>query len=138
MFPLLLLGVLGGASGTYMVKNGMEQKDLTPRIFGMPATTVGIGAGLLALLLGPPGWATMGAILASTSYVAKASLDATKEGLDAMIARQVQAAIQHGGGGAPQLPPPSPPMIPDSRKPGGFLEMLTTPFRGRQEEPAPS
>lgn len=124
MFPLLLLGALGAGVGVYENKAATEAADLEPKIFGMNAQNVGIGAGLLAMLLGGPMLAPLGMSVAVGSYVSKDAMARAKQGLDQIVADAVKKQLGSPDAGGAQ--PPAPPALPGpvARNGGQFLNML--------------
>lgn len=121
--PLLLLGlgaVSGVGTGMYVFRAGSEDKDLKPKIAGVPAVpALAVGGGLLALMGGSL-LTPIGIGLLIGSLVGGYGLHTVKQGLDGVIEAKIKAQL-----GDPNNPgPPAPPALPgpgasSATEPGG-------------------
>lgn len=143
IITLLLFGAGTYGAGTFVHSNGVQQKDLTARIGGIPAVPLLTGIGVLAALFSG-GWIfPLAAGIAAGSLVAGRDLAETKVGLEARIKAEIQRQIGSPGGtpdapAPPALPGPgadSPGTEPGNAPGAGVLEWLFKPFRGA---PAPA
>ena len=101
--PLLLLGlttISAGVTGISLNKAGTEDPTLTPKIFGLDATMVTAGGGVLLALLGGPLMAAIGAGLLAGSVVSWDGLKRDRDGLEEQIMAKVAEAMAQQ---APQL-----------------------------------
>lgn len=146
IFALALFGAASYGSGAYITKNGLESKDLTARIGGIPAVPLLAGLGVVGALLAAStgGWLfPIAAGLFSGALVGGHGVSATKAGLEAQVKAAVQAAIRDGGGPTPPAPPalPGPDMDAPGTEPAnapgaGWLNRLLQPFRNPANAPA--
>ena len=101
--PLLLLGlttISAGVTGISLNKAGTEDPTLTPKIFGLDATMVTAGGGVLLALLGGPLMAAIGAGLLAGSVVSWDGLKRDRDGLEEQIMAKVAEAMAQQ---APQI-----------------------------------
>lgn len=101
--PLLLLGlttISAGVTGISLNKAGTEDPTLTPKIFGLDATMVTAGGGVLLALLGGPLMAAIGAGLLAGSVVSWDGLKRVRDGLEEQIMAKVAEAMAQA---APQI-----------------------------------
>jgi len=145
MGPIVMLLLFGGSAygaGALVTENGVSQKDLKARIYGVPAVPLLAGIGVISALLASGTWLfPIAAGIASGALVAGRDLDVTREGMEAMVKDQVKKAIAAAQNGGPALPaPPAPPALPGpgvpspgadpANAPGpGVLSWLLAPFR---------